>query len=53
MNAVTKRMFCNKLSDDTQFSWCLDKYLGIELDSKHMQPGVRGLHVTDSVSPNI
>lgn len=50
MNAVTKRLFYNHLSDDKQFSWCLNKYRGIELGEKHMQPGVRGLHLADSVS---
>ena len=50
MSAVTKRLFYNELSDDKQFNWCLDKYPGIELGAKHMQPGVRGLHIADSVS---
>jgi hypothetical protein len=40
LNAVTKRLFYNELRDDKQFSWCLDKYPGIELGAKHMQPGV-------------
>jgi len=50
MDAVTKRLFYNELSDDKQFSWCLNRYRGIELGAKHMKPGVRGLHVADSVS---
>ena len=50
MNKITKRLFYGQLKDDKQFSWCLEKYPGIELGSKHMEPGVRGLHIADSVS---
>lgn len=50
MDSISKRLFYNELSDDKQFSWCLEKYTSIELGAKHMQPGVRGLHIADSVS---
>ena len=53
MNSVTKRLFYKRLSDDTQFNWCLDKYPEIEFGDSHMRPGLGGLHILDSVSRDI
>jgi len=50
MSLETKRSFFTRLSDDQQFNWCLQTYPDIELGYHHMQPGLNGLHVSDSVT---
>ena len=50
MDLATKRMFYRRLKEDRQFNWCLNKYPEIELADSQMQPGLNGLHVSDSVT---
>ena len=49
MDQETRRRFFTRLSDDQQFDWCFKKYPNLELADPHMQPGLSGLHVSDSV----
>ena len=49
MDQETRRRFFTRLTDDHQFDWCFNKYPNLELADTHMQPGLSGLHVSDSV----
>lgn len=50
MDLETKMLFYERLSEDNQFGWCFEKYPELELANPHMQPGLSGLHVADSVT---
>jgi len=53
MNSITKRLFYKEVRDDAQFDWYLNQYPELKLYQTYMQPGLSGLHISDSVSRDI